>query len=158
MHATILCQKQKPSSYENQVEEEGYKLADTSTDVTGECANSHVSKWQWTDSLCHQTASTWLDKILTSSEKQCQEHHQHHQESLAIQNQACNIQQHATDIQQHAIDIQEHTAHALLVRSWISCTNPCCIHMCRSHPMFYNVIHILNILKKVSIFHFAQHY
>ena len=53
LHAAMMCRKRKPSSDENQVEEEGYKLADTSTDVTGECANSHVSKRQRTDSHCH---------------------------------------------------------------------------------------------------------
>ena len=114
LHATMMCQKHKPSSDENQVEEERYELADTSTDVTGECANSHVSKRQQTDSLCHQTASTQLDKILTSSQEQHQEHCQHHQEALAIQNRACDIQQHAADIQQHAVDIQEHMSCALL--------------------------------------------
>ena len=114
MHATMMCRKCKPSSDENQVEEEGYELEDTSTDVTGECANSHVSKRQQMDSLCHQTASTWLDKILTSSQEQRQEHRQHHQEALAIQNRAFDIQQRAADIQQHAVDIQERTSRALL--------------------------------------------
>ena len=66
------------------------------------------------DSLCCQTTSTRLDKILRSSEEQQQENRQNHQENLAAQSQTRNLQHELCDIQRHAIDIQERTSMALL--------------------------------------------
>ena len=87
----MMCQKRKQSS-EDQVEEDGYELSDLNTDVTGECESSGGSKRQQMDPLRHRTTSTQLDEILTSTEEQCQENHQNHQDILAAQTQTHDIQ------------------------------------------------------------------
>ena len=110
----MMCQKRKPTLDENQVVTDGYELGDTSADVMGECESLGSGKWQWMDSLHHQTTSTWLDKILTSLEK-CQENCQKHQENLAAQSQTCNIQHELCNTQGHAVDIQECTSMALVM-------------------------------------------
>ena len=113
LRATMMtCRKCKPTSDENQVEKDGYKLGDMSADVMGECESLGGGKWQWMDSLRRRTTSTWLDEILTSLEEQCQENCQNHQESLAAQTQTHDIQHELCNIQQCAIDIQEHTSMA----------------------------------------------
>jgi hypothetical protein len=112
--AMMMCQKHKPTSDENQVENDGYELGDTSTDVTGECESFGGGKRQRTDSLRRRTTSTRLDEILTSSEEQRQEIRQNHQENLAAQTQSREIQRELCDIQRRAVDIQERTSMALL--------------------------------------------
>ena len=115
LRATMMtCQKRKPTSDENQVVTDGYKLGDMSTDVTGECESLGGGKWQRTDSLRCRTTSTWLDKILRSLEEQRQENRQNHQENLAAQSQTRDLQCELCDIQRHAVDIQECTSMALL--------------------------------------------
>ena len=103
-------------SSEDQVEDDGYELADSNsnTDVTGECESSGGSKWQRMDPFHHQTTSTQLHEILASTEEQCQENRQNHWEILAAQTQTCDIQCELCDIQRHAVDIQEHTSVVLL--------------------------------------------
>ena len=111
MHAAMrMCQKCKPSSDKNQVEEVGYELADLSmsADVTGECASSQVSKQQQADSLCHQTTTTCLNDIYIATQEQWREPCEHHKKIVQVHNWACDIQEHAVDVQEHAVDVQEH--------------------------------------------------
>ena len=111
--ATMMMRRKRKWSSEDQVEEDGYELLDSNTDVTGECTSSRVSKRHQMDSLCQATSesltetSTWLDEIFMAMEEQqkellqhCKELHQRHQESLNVQKQACDIQQRAIDIQE----------------------------------------------------------
>ena len=100
--AIMTCQKCKPSSAKNQVEEVGYELADmsTSTDVTGECASSQVSKQQQTDSLRCRTTTTCLDDIYMAMQEQQRELCEYHEKIIQVHNQACNIQEHAVDVQE----------------------------------------------------------
>ena len=116
LHAAMMtCQKRKLLSSQDQAEEYGHDLIDTSPDeTTGECKSSQVSKRHWTDSLCHQTASTRLDKILMAMEEQWKEMCQHHLEAMNVQSRACDIHNQACNIQQRAVDIQEHMSLALL--------------------------------------------
>ena len=113
--AMMTCQKCKPLSSQDQAEEYGCDLIDTSpNETTGECKSSHVSKWHQMDSLHCRTASTWLVEILMVMEEQWKEMRQHHQEVMNVQSWVCNIHNWACDIQQHAVDIQERMSLALL--------------------------------------------
>ena len=88
----MTCWKRKPLSSQDQAEEYGHDLIDTSPDeTTGECESSQVSKQHRTDSLRHQTASTQLDEILMVMEEQQKEMHQHHQEAMNVQSWACDV-------------------------------------------------------------------
>ena len=114
--ATVMMRWKHKWSSEDQVEDDGYELADSNlnTDVTGERESSGGGKQQRMDPLRHRTTSTQLDEILASTEEQRQENGQNHQEILAAQTQTGNIQCELCDIQQHAVDIQERTSMALL--------------------------------------------
>ena len=113
--AMMTCRKCKLLSSQDQVEEYGHNLIDTSPDeTTGECESSQVSKRHRTDSLRHQTTSTWLDEILMATEEQWKEIYQHHLEVMNVQSRACDIHDRACNIQQRAVDIQERTSLALL--------------------------------------------
>ena len=116
LRATMMtCQKCKPLSSQDRVEEHGRDLMDTSPDeTTGECESSQFSKRLRTDSLRRRTTSTWLDDILTVTEEQREEMRQQHWEAMSVQSRACDIHDRACDIQQRAVDIQEHTSLALL--------------------------------------------
>ena len=112
--ATVMMRRKCKWSSEDQVEEDGYELLDSNTDVMGECESSGGGKRQWMDPLRRRTTSTQLDKILASTEEQCQENRQNRQEILAAQTQTHDIQCELCDIQRHAVDIQEHTSVVLL--------------------------------------------
>ena len=113
--AMMTCWKRKPLSSQDQAEEHGRDLMDTSPDeTTGECKSSQFSKRHRMDSLRCRTTSTRLDDILTATEEQREEMRQQHWEAMSVQSWACDIHDRACNIQQHAIDIQERTSLALL--------------------------------------------
>jgi hypothetical protein len=114
--ATMMVRRKRKRSSEDQVEEDGYELSDSNTNVMGECTGSQVCKWHRMDLFCRTTSetSTRLDEIFMAMEEQQKELLQHHKELHQHHQESLNVQKQARDIQQRAVDIQEHTSHALL--------------------------------------------
>ena len=145
----MTCQKRKPTSDKNQVVTDGYKLGDTSADVTGECESLGGGKQQRMDSLRCRTTSTWLDEILTSLEEQRWENHQNHQENLASQSlrHMISSMSYATSSSVPLISRSTQAWH-----SWNSCTKPCRLHLCRAP----NVLQC-PLYQRKSYLHYLRH-